>query len=547
MFTKLAKLHAKQSFSFAIIIGDLFGDCSTEHELDEISALLHGNISVPLPTYFTLGNRALPTRVIEKIEADDEVCTNLYFLGKRGTLKTAEGVRIAALGGRLNTTNNKATNKFHPAYTESDARSLYGVHSADILISNQWPKGIQAGSKVPIPERSSTPEEAQCLADVCSTLKPRYHLSSADFFWEREPFFHMPTEDESDAKPTTRFISIASYSKASGQKWMYAFTLDPKAPIPMTVPTGTTATPLAAPQAKRKALPNQRDSYRFNHDTDSHSRPRKKPRGPPPGPESCFFCLSNPTIATHLITSIGNEAYLTTARGPLPTSDTFPALGFPCHVLIIPFTHTPTLSSITDAAARDSVYSEMQRYRAALHAMLTQKAESALGAVTWEVARSNGVHVHWQFLPATTDLIDRGLVEAAFKVEAENLKYPSFEKNPASPDHDHDHDHSAENADGVGDYFRVRIWRPSSFNQPTESQDGVKGKGESEGKETTLHLPLPHEIRFDMQFGRRVMAKLMQLDARVNWKDGVQTVGEEEKDAEAFKAAFKEWDFSFAE
>jgi hypothetical protein len=27
VFTKLAKLHLKQNFSFAIVVGDLFGDC----------------------------------------------------------------------------------------------------------------------------------------------------------------------------------------------------------------------------------------------------------------------------------------------------------------------------------------------------------------------------------------------------------------------------------------------------------------------------------------------------------------------------------------
>ncbi|RMJ24006.1 cwfJ domain-containing protein, partial [Aspergillus sp. HF37] len=235
VFTKLAKLHAKQNFSFAVIVGDVFGDCTAEHELEEISGLFHGSINVPIPTYFTLGDRPLPARVVDKIEADDEVCPNLYFLGKRGTLKTSEGIRLVTLGGKLDTDGNK-TNKYNPTYAEPDARALYGAHSADILITNQWPRGIRTGSKVSTPEDSTPPEEVQCLADLTATLKPRYHVSSGDFFWEREPFFHMPTEDEPDAKPVTRFINVASYSKTTPQKWMYAFTLDPKAPIPFTVP-----------------------------------------------------------------------------------------------------------------------------------------------------------------------------------------------------------------------------------------------------------------------------------------------------------------------
>lgn len=524
VFTKLAKLHVKQNFSFAIVVGDLFGDCATEQELDEISALLHGSIAVPLPTYFTLGERPLPARIVETIESNDEVCPNLYFLGKRGTLKTAEGLRLVALGGKLEAETSK-TNKYHPTYAEQDARSLYGAHNADVLITNQWPKGIRTGSKVAVPE--DAPEEVQCLADLCATLKPRYHLSSSpNFFYEREPFFHMP-EDEADAKPITRFISLAS--KSSSQKWMYAFNLDPKAPAPFTISPGTTASPFTIPQ-KRKALPSQHESYRFSHD---NPRPRKKARGPPPGPESCFFCLSNPNIATHLITSIGNECYLTTAKGPLPTNKTYPALNFPSHILIIPFTHTPTLNMIADTNARQTVYNEMQRYREALHAMLASLSKSALGAVTWEISRGNGVHIHWQFLPTPVDIIEKGLVEAAFKVEAENLHYPKFDK-PASADP------SAE----PGDFFRVRIWRPTP--EASENKDEHDPKTAA-GVETSLLLPLTPDFRFDLQFGRRVMAKLMQLDDRIQWKDTAQPQDEEEADASAFKEAFKAFDFSLEE
>ncbi|KAH8427807.1 CwfJ domain protein [Aspergillus melleus] len=546
VFTKLAKLHVKQNFSLAIITGDLFGDCSTEHELDEVTALLNGNTNVPLPTYFGLGNRPLPTRVIERIEANDEVCPNLFFLGRRGTLKTAEGIRIVALGGNFDA-ESKSTDKYHPVYTEPDARALHGAHNADILITHQWPKDIRTGSKVSLPEDATPPQEVQCIADLCSTLKPRYHLtSSGSFFYEREPFFHMPTEDNPDAKPLTRFISLASYSKTSKQKWMYAFTLDPNAPHPLSVPVGATACPLPTPQAKRKPLASQNESYsRFAVDDGHHShRPRKRARAPPPGPDQCFFCLSNPNIATHLITSIGNESYLTTAKGPLPTSKTFPALDFPGHMLIIPFSHSPTLNSISDPESRTATYSEMQRYRSALHSMLHRRAAGALGAVTWEVSRGNGIHVHWQFLPVPSALIKRGLVSAAFKVEAENLKYPKFESasNTADP--------SAE----AGDFFRLWIWDPPSEGSETEPQDQDQAESQTDspsqktsGTETSLLLPLGPEFRFDLQFGRRVMAKLMELEKRINWKNDVQSEAEEEKDATAFKEAFKEFDFTLEE
>ena len=535
----------KQNFAFAIIVGNLFGDCSTENQLDEISALLHGNINVPLPTYFTVGDRPLPTRIVEKIEADDEVCPNLYFLGKRGTLKTAEGIRISALGCTLESAESQskpesnASGRFQSTYTDADARALFGTHSADILITNQWPKGIRTGSKVSLPEDQSTlPTEVQCVAEVCATLKPRYHFSASDsFFYEREPFFHMPTEDNPDEKPLTRFISMASYE--SKQKAMYAFSLDPKAAPPLTIPAGATASPLSAPQTKRKGLASQRESFqRFAQPDDHHHqrgpRKRQRERAPPPGPDQCFFCLSNPNIATHLITSIGNESYLTTAKGPLPPTDFFPSLGFPGHMLIIPFTHSPTLSSISDPESRASTYNEMQRYRTALHKMVTTRSAGKLGAVTWEVSRASGIHTHWQFLPVPIDLISNGLVEAAFKVEAENLKYPTFSTVTAS-------ELNGENE--AGDFFRISIWN-SADTAGKEDGENDTTDSKSAGEEKILMLELTPDFRFDLQFGRRVMAKLLELDKRMNWKDATQSVEEEEADADAFKSGFQPYDFS---
>ncbi len=553
----MAKLHTKQNFAFAIIVGNLFGDCETEAELHEISALLQGNIHVPLTTYFTVGSKPLPTRIVEKIEADDEVCPNLFFLGKRGTLKTAEGIRIAALGGQLEqsvTSKSKpqsnASGKFQSTYSESDARALYGVHGVDILITNQWPKDIRFGSKVEVPEDyHSMSTEVQIISDVCATLKPRYHFSASDaFFYEREPFFHMPTEDNPDTKPMTRFISLASFE--SKQKAFYAFSLDTSVTAPLTIPAGVTASPLAAPQAKRKNLPSQKESFqRFathDHSRDSsyQRRGKRQQREPPPGPDRCFFCLSNPNIATHLITSIGDQSYLTTCKGPLPPGNFFSSLGFPGHMLIIPFEHTPTIGMISDPTTRSSTYMEMVRFNSSLRRMVRDRSSGQLGAVTWEVSRAGGIHSHWQFLPVPINLINENLVELAFQVEAENLKYPRF-SSPAFAQSDGAADEIGQFS-GVrsdrGDYFQVSIWKPGP--RDGEEEKDSDNNTHSNGSEKVMTLELNPDFLFDLQFGRRVMAKLLQLDKRMNWKDATQSQAEEEADANAFKEAFKSYDFS---
>ncbi|SLM36014.1 Cwf19-like, C-terminal domain-1 [Lasallia pustulata] len=548
VFEKLSKLHSKNSFSLAIFVGELFanpiGSSSEEDEI--VSALVAGKINVPLPTYFTVGRRPLPEKIVRQLEASGgEICPNLYFLGKRSTIKTSEGIRIVALGGAVNSeiTAGLSKDKYLPFHTEDDAKSLRGANTADILITSYWPSSIRTGSKVPFSDDIDEPPSEHCVADLCTALKPRYHFSTSDqIFYEREPFFHLPTDDQPETKSITRFISLASFDNPSKQKWLYAFSLDPNAAPPPTLPVGATASPIVQNPRKRQRLPNQEQSYSRFSQTDGHHRTSKRARQPPPTPAECFFCLSNPNLATHLITSIATDTYLTTAKGPLSKSTTFPALNCPAHILIIPLTHSPTLSSITDPLSRPATYIEMQRYRTALHSMLATHSKQALGAVTWEVSRAGGIHIHWQFLPVPADLIARGLVEAAFKVEAENAKYPTFKLK--------------EIGDGVSeteDFFRVWIWKPGESGRNADGgeegspDDAATGGGDVPGREKSLVLPLSANFRFDLQFGRRVMAKLLGLEDRINWKDCAESEAEEVAGAETFKKAFKEFDFSLKE
>lgn len=536
-------MHAKTSFQIALILGDLFANpAETSSEGDENrELLLKGEIKVPLPTYFTLGKHPLPQQIIAKLEdSDNEICPNLYFLGKRSTTKTSEGLRIVTLGGSLDPESKAGLSKdnYLAYHTEGDAKALHGANTAHILLTSNWPTSIRSGSKVQLPEGTEEPLAEQCVADLCSALQPRYHFSTSDsLFYEREPFFHLSEENQPDTSSITRFISLAAHNNPLKQKWLYAFLLDPNAAPPLTMPPGTTITPLG-PSRKRQREPDQSQSYsRFSNHNSDHYRPKKRARQPPPGPHECFFCLSNPNLATHVITSIGNDAYLTLAKGPLSTSSTYPTLNFPAHILIIPLSHSPTLSSITPAESKVSTFKEMQHYRQSLQSLLDSSSKGALGAVTWEISRAEGIHTHWQFLPVPADLIKKGLVEAAFKVEAENEKYPAFK--------------TKEIGDGTteqGDYFRVWIWRSAEKGgEEDDDSDEEDGNGKSKAVEKSLVLPLSAAFRFNLQFGRIVMAKLLGLEARSNWRDFVQGDDDDKRDAEAFKVAFKAFDFSLEE
>ncbi len=373
------------------------------------------------------------------------------------------------------------------------------------------------------------PSGHEHIADLCTALKPRYHFSSsADIFFEREPFFHCPTTDAPDVRSVTRFISLAAHGNPTKQKSLYAFSLqsspDPTAPLPL----GTTASPFVSrPNTKKRSALNPEPYSRYgNHENSGYRNKRGKgrrgERQPPPGPGECFFCLSNPNLATHLISSIGDDAYLTIAKGPLTTSTTYAQVGvkFPAHALIIPLTHSPTLALITEEDnAKEKTFAEMTRFKKALQEMIAERSNNKLGAVTYEISKANGVHTHWQFIPMPEDTIRKGLVEAAFRVEAENLSYPAFQvRDPGIGQDD-------------GDFFRVWIWTP-----PSEVS--------SEGSTKCLTMPFDDSVRFSLQFGRIVLAKLLQLEKRIQWRDCAQSEEEEKTDIEAFKAAFKDFDFT---
>jgi diadenosine tetraphosphate (Ap4A) HIT family hydrolase len=523
VFQKLGALHAKNNFAFAIIVGSLFGDAGDNDGTVpvDVQLLLDGKLQVPLPTYFALPRHPLPSAVVDKLESsNDELCHNLYFLGKRSVTKTSEGIRIVALGGQLdsNIIAGQSKDKYPPFYGDTDAKTLRGATKADILVTTEWPEDIRKRSRVEFnPE--AEPQSQQCIADLDAVLKPRYHFStSGDIFYEREPFFHVPSEETDNLYPITRFISMAAYGNPGKQKWIYAFSIDPSASHSVSPPAGSTACPVTLSEKKRPP-PEHREQTLVYDDGSRGRRPAKRRKGENRGPLSaseCFFCLANENIATHLVTSIGDNSYMTTAKGPLPTSQTFPKLGFPGHMLIIPFSHQPTLGSMEEEE-RQATYSEMQKYRVAMNSMLKSAADEDYGSVTWEVSKSSLPHTHWQYLPVPADLIQKGLVEAAFKALAENMHWPTFQKEDV-----------ADGFEETSDFFRVLVWDPKT----------------DPAKQTSYVLRFDEKIRFHSQFGREVLAKLLRLDKRIDWRDCGQTQADEEQDVGKFKEAFKDFDFA---
>ena len=66
---------------------------------------------------------------------------------------------------------------------------------------------------------------------------------------------------------------------------------------------------------------------------------------------SCWFCLSSPEVASHLVASVGEEVYLALPKGPI----------LPGHCLLLPISHVPN-----QAALGGAVVEELSRFKQAL-------------------------------------------------------------------------------------------------------------------------------------------------------------------------------------
>lgn len=418
--------------------------------------------------------------------------------------------------------------QYLPTHSTADARVLHGANTADILLTTSWPATVRNGSKIQLAEGLISPDGYEHISTLCANLKPRYHFSrTPEFFFEREPFYNEQSVNTTNNRHVTRFISLAAYSTLK-QKSFYAFVLPPTIDAHSPFPLGTTISPWITERKphKRQALISGQElvnegHYR-KHNKRSHLGGRKSLKQTPTRPDECFFCLSNPKVATHLISSIGEDTYLTNAKGPLTTEKTNSQfdIDFPAHILIIPLTHSPSLALITEEdGTRKKTFGEMNRYKNALQEMIASKSRNKLGAVTYEISKSNGIHAHWQFVPVSEETIRKGHVEAAFIVEAERLSYPAFETKDPMDNSLHEN------------FFRAWIWAPPSKNY-------------LQGYTNCIVMYFSQDLKFSAQYGRSVLAKLLGLEDRIQWKDCEQVEEDEKKDVETFKTAFKDFDFS---
>ncbi|CAL1705644.1 unnamed protein product [Somion occarium] len=245
------------------------------------------------------------------------------------------------------------------------------------------------------------------------------------------------------------------------------------------------------------------------------NQPHAQTRGPPKEitPTECWFCLSNPNIAKHLIVSIGSECYVTLPKGqivPTHNAGDYPSAKVPAvpgggHVLIVPITHYPTYSTIP-ADLSQPIFDETNQFKTALKSFYaTYDAQP----ISFEVGRlsAKGGHAHIQVVPVPNSFSSDAIAEAFLSEAARHGAELEFEKtgDPLTS--------------GDRGYFRVDL--PDGRRLVHWMRDGVP---------------------FSVQFGRHVLVSLLGMPERFDWKECVQSEEEDKADAESFKAAFAKFD-----
>lgn len=307
-----------------------------------------------------------------------------------------------------------------------DAPVLQERRPVDLLLTTAWPLGIDALSEVPRPDDAPSWGRAP-IARLAEACRPRYHLACAPpsvehgVYWEREPYENPPLAAlPPPATPAvTRFVSLAHAANPAKVRWFLALSLVPADELADAAPRPANLTPSPLWMLPRPTAPVKRARPAVPVSTDHE--PRRKRRVQAVGPDSCWFCLSNPELEKHLIVSVGHECYVALPKGQLPRStddDTLVPGGG--HVLIVPIVHTPSLY------APDATPALRAEVAAWLEVLRACYASLGAVAVSWDVVRrgTRAGHSQTQVVPIPRD--EAGAVVSFFH-EAADRAGLSFE------------------------------------------------------------------------------------------------------------------------
>lgn len=463
-------------------------------------------------------------------------------------------------------------------YSQDDVDALRALAEepgiVDLFLTNEWPAGLVNGVDTSnAPSQISDPHGYDpVVAELVAEIKPRYHIAgSKGVFYAREPYVN------DSAAHVTRFIGLANVGNKEKQKFIHAISPTPASTMSSVDiharPPNTTLSPYISPAKsvpveetpKRPAEDADLQYWRYDVKKQRHGEAGGNrlcfkftssgscPRGSKcnyrhdeearehynrnvcfdflnkgkceKGPEcrfahslsdegavrdtkprserrrvesSCWFCLSSPDVESHLVISIGEGYYCALAKGPL----------VPNHVLVIPVEHcSSTLKMPVEAEA------ELGRYKDALAKYFEKQGKIA---IYFEWVSQQSRHANLQAVPVP--LSKASSVKKIFHLAAQRL---GFEFSVVNPD---------------GDANRAR----ELLRSECDSKSSLFYVELPEGS-VLLHLVDSNE-KFPAQFGREVLAGLLSMADRADWRNCKVSKEEEIQMVDDFKQGFREFD-----
>ncbi|KAJ7749576.1 hypothetical protein DFH07DRAFT_555409 [Mycena maculata] len=260
------------------------------------------------------GDNPLSDSVIQKFaKTGGELCKNVFLLNKSGIITTANGLRIACLGGRYDpeiyasaeappgfsspffsshTMERLLSNTLTTSTAKQSYKSLADIQSTasssqliDVLITNAWPAAITNISSTPLPSPELSSIGAHPLDDTIRRTKPRYHFAAGGgqppMFWEREPFLWSDEDNR-----VSRFVSLGAFggepTSGKKQRWFYAFSIAPNsaAATPAPRPANATKNPFTEAQSFARPMkrPHESTAEGENYIFGNVRQPQKRTR-----------------------------------------------------------------------------------------------------------------------------------------------------------------------------------------------------------------------------------------------------------------------------
>ncbi|KAK3014714.1 hypothetical protein RJ639_008384, partial [Escallonia herrerae] len=560
-------------FDALLCVGQFFPD--SPDRMDEFTDFIEGRSRIPVPTYF-IGDYGIGAPKVLAAAAKDlanlgfkmdglKICENLYWLRGSGKFKL-NGLSVAYLSGR-----QSASWQLYGSYSQDDVDALRAIAEEPEI----WPDGVlnrTPTSEVP-PGISESSGTDSTISELVAEIKPRYHVAGTKgVFYAREPYANV------DAVHVTRFLGLAPVGNTDKQKFIHAISPTPASTMSAAEiavkPSNATLSPYTINEKtahnegtakrpsdisdsqywrydvsqKRKKLGEgdgeklcfkyvssgscpRGEKCHFRHDVDAREQSMrgvcfdfmnkgKCERGPDctfkhslqeegemtrPGSsranatrsKECWFCLSSPNVESHLITSIGEHCYCALAKGPLVQD----------HVLILPVEHLPnTLSSPPECEV------ELVRFQDSLKVYFKNQGKDV---VFFEWVSVRGTHANLQAIPIPSSRAS--VVQDIFNLAAEKLgfKFMALKRG---------------NSSEARKSLLLDFERKCNLFY-VELPGG-----------TILSLTVGENEKFPVQFGREVLAGLLNMADRADWRNCKLSKEEEIKMAERFKIRFEEYD-----